>query len=121
MVSYFFDTYALIEIMKNNPNYIKFIDENITTAKFNLAELIYAAIMENGEGFAKSIFDRFRGAEIEVSDDVLFKAMTFRFKNKKKNLSYADCIGYVFAEENGLKFLTGDEAFRNMANVVFVK
>lgn len=121
MVNYFFDTYALIEITKNNPNYIRFIEENVTTSKFNLAELIYAAILENGEEFAKSLFERFKDSETEISDDILFKAMVFRFKNKKKNLSYADCIGYVFSLENGLKFLTGDEAFKDMANVEFVK
>jgi len=121
MVNYFFDTYALIEITKNNPNYLKFIEEIIVTTRFNLAELIYIILSEKGEPSAKQAFAKFRGAEIDVSDDVLFKAMLFRFKNKKKNLSYVDCIGYIFALENNLKFLTGDDAFEGMENVEFVK
>ena len=47
--------------------------------------------------------------------------MKFRLKNKKMDLSYADCIGYIYACENNLKFLTGDEKFKDMDNVEFVK
>ena len=48
-------------------------------------------------------------------------AMKFRLANKKKKLSYADCIGYQLAKEHGLKFLTGDKEFENLPNVEFVK
>ena len=121
MVNYFFDTYALIEITKNNPSYIKFIDEAIVTARSNLTELIYIILSERGEAAAKEAFSRFKDAETEVSDDILFKAMTFRLKNKKKGFSYVDCIGYIFALENKLKFLTGDDGFKDFPNVEFVK
>ncbi|MBI2143262.1 type II toxin-antitoxin system VapC family toxin, partial [Candidatus Woesearchaeota archaeon] len=47
--------------------------------------------------------------------------MHFRLKYKKENLSYADCIGYALAEMMRIKFLTGDEKFRNKENVEFVK
>ncbi|MBI2172801.1 MAG: PIN domain-containing protein [Candidatus Aenigmarchaeota archaeon] len=121
MVKYFFDTYALIEITKNKPNYIKFVEETIATSKFNLVELIYITLSDLGEESAKKIFQRFKDSEIGIPDDILFKAMIFRFRNRKKGLSYVDCIGYVFALENGLTFLTGDSAFENMENVEFVK
>ena len=121
MAKYFFDTYALIEIAGNNPNYIKFIEENVVTTRFNLVELIYAVISKSGEDAAKNLFERFKDSEIHVPDEIIFKAMIFRFRNKKKNLSYVDCIGYMFAIENSLKFLTGDEAFRGLKNVEFVK
>jgi len=32
-----------------------------------------------------------------------------------------DCVGYVLAIRNNLKFLTGDEKFENKKNVEFVK
>ena len=121
MVKYYFDTYALIEIVRNSPNYLKFLEESIVTTKFNLAELIYITMSEFGQETAKSMFERFKNFETEVSDEILFKAMKFRFENKKKGLSYADCIGYVFALENKLKFLTGDGAFEGMVNVEFMK
>ena len=32
-----------------------------------------------------------------------------------------DCIGYIFAKEKGLVFLTGDGMFKGFENVEFVK
>ncbi len=32
-----------------------------------------------------------------------------------------DCIGYIFAKQLGIKFLTGDKEFENLDNVEFVK
>ena len=121
MVNYFFDTYALIEVTKNNPNYLKFIGEDVVTSKFNLVELTYITLVELGEESAKKVFQRFKDAEVDIDDEILFKAVKFRLKHKKKSLSYADCIGYIFALENKLKFLTGDHAFEGMNSVEFVK
>ena len=42
-------------------------------------------------------------------------------KIKYKHLSIPDCIGFIVAKRYGVKFLTGDEAFRNFDNVEFVK
>jgi predicted nucleic acid-binding protein len=46
--------------------------------------------------------------------------MKFRIENRKQNLSFFDCAGYVFAMENGMTFVTGDREFRNMKGVEFV-
>ncbi len=121
MVNCFFDTYALIELVKNNPNYFRFGEAETIVTKFNLMELFYRMLEEYGEEKAKEIYMKFKKCEEEVTDDILFKAMLFRLKHKKKGFSYADCIGYVFALENNLKFLTGDNAFKGMENVEFVK
>lgn len=121
MVSYFYDTYALVEITANNPNFLRFTEEPVVTTKFNLVELFYILLSKLGEQQAKEAFERFKDSENEVPDEILFKAMKFRLANKKKALSYADCIGYIFALENKMKFLTGDDAFRGMENVEFVK
>ncbi len=58
---------------------------------------------------------------LEITDDVVFEAMQFRLQHKKKDLSYADSIGYVLAQRHGLRFLTGDRAFQGMDNVAFVR
>lgn len=121
MVNYFFDTYALIAITQNNPNYVALSEEVVVTTKFNVAELVYVVLSDRGEEAARAALERFKDAEIEVPESVLFKAMVFRLRNKKKGLSYTDCIGYTYALENGLKFLTGDDAFKGMDNVAFVK
>ncbi|MBI4174112.1 MAG: PIN domain-containing protein [Candidatus Aenigmarchaeota archaeon] len=121
MVNYLFDTYALIEIVKNNPGYLKYLEENVTTTRFNLVELLYIILAEQGKDAAKKAFEKFKNAVIDIPDEILLKAMEFRLKNKGKGLSYVDCIGYVAAMENKLKFLTGDDAFEKMENVEFVK
>lgn len=121
MVNYFFDTYALIEIVRNSPNYIKYLEEPITTTRFNLVEFLYIILAEQGKDAAKKAFEKFKNAAEDVPDDILLKAVEFRLKNRGKGLSYVDCIGYVFAVENNIKFLTGDDAFEKMENVEFVK
>ena len=47
--------------------------------------------------------------------------MKIRRENRKKNLSYADCLGYAFALENNRLFLTGDKEFKDMKGVEFVR
>ena len=57
----------------------------------------------------------------DIKDSIIKEANEFKAKNRKLKLSYVDCIGYVLARSFGVKFLTGDEGFRNIENVEFVK
>lgn len=57
----------------------------------------------------------------DIDDEVLKEAVKFRKNNKKRDLSYADCIGYIYSKLNGIKFLTGDRQFSDMQFVEFVK
>ena len=120
-MAYFFDTYALFSILKNNPNYFKYSDEVITTSIFNLAEIFYISLRDFGEDDAKKAYRKFKENIIELDDNIIFDAMKFRLKRKNQNLSYADCIGYTLAGKHNLKFLTGDREFEGMENVEFVK
>src|SRR3989338_11642704 len=99
MVKYFFDTYALIELIKTNPNYIKYGEEKVFTSKLNLIELFYRMLEDLGEERAIELYIKFKECSVEINDEILFKAMSFRLKNKKRNLSYTDCIGYIYAME----------------------
>ena len=120
-LGYFFDTYALVEIATANPLFSKYSSEYGEITIFNLAEIYWVTLNGHGAEYADRTFNRFKEYVVDVSDDVLKKAIAFRHKHKKQNLSYADCIGYVHALENNLKFLTGDRAFEKLANVEFVK
>lgn len=53
--------------------------------------------------------------------DVVKQAAILKIKKSRDNLSLVDCIGYVISLKSGIKFLTGDEKFRNLPNVEFVK
>jgi len=119
MTKYFFDTYALIEVIKKNPNYAAFFDEIVNTGVLNTIELYYSILKDLGEEKAKIAYYRFHESDLQISDEVIFDAMKLKLTNKQ--LSYADCIGYALALKNNLKFLTGDKEFKSMGNVEFVK
>jgi uncharacterized protein len=118
---YFFDTYAIIEILSGSPFYAKFANEIPIITVFNLVELYYSAITNLDEQKAEEIYEKYSRCVARISDDILKEAMKFRMKNKKKDLSYADCIGYTYAMKNDLIFLTGDKEFQYMENVEFIK
>jgi hypothetical protein len=120
-INYFFDSYAIIELVSGNPVYAKFAEEPVTITIFNLAEIYYSALNNIDELKTEEIYEKYKWCVVEISDEVLKEAMKFRKNNKKRNLSYSDCIGYISALKNNLKFLTGDKEFKNLDNVEFVK
>ena len=120
-MAYFFDSYAVIEIIKNNNNYLPYFDKDINLSIFNLAEIYYNILNNFNEEKANEIYELYKEGVVEITDEILKEAMKFRRENKKKGFSYADCIGYIYALENNMKFLTGDREFADMKNVEFVK
>lgn len=121
MNEYFYDSYAVIELVKGNPAYFEYSEQNVLISIFNIVEIYSSVLNDFGEEIADKVYDKLKKAVVEVEDAVLKEAVKFRKVHKKKNLSYADCIGYVYARRNGLKFLTGDKEFEHLENVEFVK
>ena|SRR3989344_6689530 len=117
----FFDTYAMVEIIKGNESYARFSELTIKTSVVNLAELYYVLLSKYGKQTADNWYEKFNFDLITINSESVKKAAHFRFLNRKQNLSLIDCIGYVLALENGLKFLTGDKQFKDMKGVEFVK
>lgn len=115
------DTYALIEIIGGNPGYAPFLNSVLATTKFHLAELYYHLLRFYSFEEANRYFDFYSQFLVPVSLSSIAAAMQFKLQHKSEELSYADCIGYAIAAELGMKFLTGDEKFRNKENVEFVK
>ena len=118
---YFFDTYAIIELIKGNPNYDFVEDKVIITGAMNMAETYYALLLENKEDVVNSIIKKLNIEIVDISQEIAIESAKLRYKNKKSFLSYIDCIGYILAKENNLIFLTGDKEFEEMENVEFVK
>ncbi len=121
MVNYFWDSYAVIELLDGSRSYAKFINEIPVITIFNLAEIYWSAIHEYDEVSANEIFEKYKECVVEIDDETLKEAIKFRKQNKKKNLSYTDCIGYIYTVKNNMKFLTGDKEFEGMKDVEFVK
>ncbi|MFH0837614.1 MAG: PIN domain-containing protein [Candidatus Aenigmatarchaeota archaeon] len=118
---FFCDTYALIEIVRGNPNYQRYLNHALITSDYNLMELYYAFIREHDKETADKYFDIWSKFSIHIPRKIIRQAMEFKLANKKDNLSYTDCIGYMFSLQNKIRFLTGDIKFKNIQNVEFVK
>lgn len=116
---YFFDSYALFEIIFGNKKYLKYAEAGGVTTIFNIAELNYGLKKEKSKEEADKITDSFKSATVKVLWEDLKNAMNLKLK--RKSLSIPDSIGYTTARHLGIKFLTGDEDFRNLENVEFVK
>ena len=120
-MGYFFDTYAIIEIIKENKEYEIYKEEIITTSILNLGELYYFLLTRYGEEAADAWYKKLENTPLPIGAQSIISAMKFRSQNKKLGLSFIDCVGYIIAKEHGLIFITGDNAFRNIENVKFVK
>jgi len=121
MVSYFFDTYALYEVIEGNPSYRVFEEVGMLLTKLNLMELYYGLLNSYNKEIADKYYDFYSDFAVEIKDEEIKEAMVFKATNKKRNLSYADCIGYIIAKNRCVKFLTGDKEFESLPNVEFVK
>ncbi len=120
-MKYFFDTYALFEIVTHRPEYARFFEEEIITSSLNLGELSYGLLRERGKKTAQGWFDRMRHFLAPINEESVKNAMEFKFEHRGEKFSYIDCIGYQLAKDNKLMFLTGDREFEGIENVEFVK
>ena len=119
-IAYFFDTYAVIELIEGNLRYAPYKEGPATLTIFNLAEIYWVALNRLGIEQA-DVFREYRPAAVEIDDDTLKEAIKFRKLHKKRGLSYADCVGYIYAKRHSMKFLTGDKEFQDLPNVEFVR
>lgn len=118
---YFFDTYAVIEILKGNKNYKKFENSMIFLTKLNLFELHYAVLRNSCKKEANEILDKYYDFVIDFDNTIIKKASELKLKLKKRKISMTDSIGYILAAKLDVKFLTGDKEFEHMDNVEFIK
>lgn len=114
----FFDTYAIFEIIRGNPNYKPYTECRVITTIFNLAELNYNLKKEKDKIVVDEYTDKYSKFTVEVSIDDVKEAMDFKTINR--HLSIPDAIGYTVAKRLGVKFLTGYKDFEGMENVEFV-
>ncbi len=118
---YFFDTYALIEMMLGNRKYEQYAGFQLTVSPLNIGELYIYMYRTYGKTTANEKLALMSFNIVELTQEIIISAADFKLANAEKKLSWADCIGYAAAKRRGLKFLTGDMQFRNMPNAEFVK
>ena len=121
-MDYSLDTYAMIEIVRGSKSYEKYLDKEFITTKYNLAELHYFLLTRYNLKTADFFVRKFSIYAVDFDIDVISKAMVFRKKMRKEaKISYIDCLGYMVAIVNNVRFLTGDRHFRELENVEFVR
>ena|SRR3989338_7166045 len=115
------DTYALAEIGNGNPKFTEFLNKEFTITDLTLAEY-YAILYREGKE-EKAVYWHSRLASFckPVNREILIKALKYRIDNKKEELSIFDCVGYIFALENNIKFVTGGRAFKDREGVIFIQ
>jgi len=118
---FFFDSYAIIESIKGNPDYKRFENAGMVTTKMNLFEVCYFILRDFGEDKALEYMEQYSDSTIDFGIEVILTAAKLKLDRKKGRLSMVDCIGYVLAKIMGIRFLTGDEQFKDMENVEYVK
>lgn len=117
---FFFDSFALIEVVKGSSPYRRYLQSGVITTQLNLFELYYALIRSHDEPSAKSSLRMFSPFTINYDEDDIAIAASLKLSHRSKNLSMADCIGYTLARRCGIPFLTGDKQFQDMPGVEFV-
>ncbi len=120
-MTYFFDTYAIIEMLNNSSSYEFAKDETITTSVLNIAEIYNIILREKGKNAADAWYATIQYKLLEITPPIIVEAVYFRYLNRRDNISLADTVGYTLALRHKLRFLTGDSKFKNFSNVEFVK
>ena len=118
------DSYAFIELFGGNSRYLEVFRSNaIATTALNVVE-VYGALLRRIEpSEAQSHARSMLPAVLEVPREAALRAAEFRVEmiGKKRKCSHVDAWGYAAAGALRRRFLTGDEVFRGLPNVEFVK
>ena len=116
----YIDTYVLAEIAEGNKAYINYTSGDFLITDLTLAEFYWVLLRDKSKNLADFWYEKLRSYAVAVDQHTLISTMVFRYSNKKKNLSFFDCVGYVFAIQNNMLFVTGDKEFKDLPHVEHV-
>lgn len=115
------DTYALVEISIGNPKFTVLQESPIVIHELTLVEFYSVILRQYNKMTADYWINKLYPYVQKCDLPLLIKGAIFKVENPKKNYSFFDAIGYVFARENNFVFVTGDEGFRGVKGVEFIK
>ncbi len=121
---FFYDSYAVLAYTSGHPGYKRYFEEHDgVLTKLNLLEIFYRALEEHGSKAASNIIETFSKYLIDFGLVEIADSMKLRLelKHKGRDISYADALGYSLSRKMGLKFLTGDKAFRGLGGVEYLE
>lgn len=121
---YFYDSYAVLAYTSGRQAYRKYFEEQDGfLTKLNLLEIFYRTLEKYDFRAASDILQSFSKYLIDFESEDISGSMKLRLKLKRKghDASYADALGYFLSRKLGIKFLTGDRAFRDLTGVEFLE
>lgn len=118
---YFFDSHALIELLKGTSAFRKYFDEPVITSSLSLGEAYYYFLKTNfGPQFLQLIANhKIECVSVEKQD--VLRAVRFRQANFKKKFSLTDCTSYTISTTRGLTYLTSNRKFEGIPNTEIVQ
>lgn len=119
-MKHFLDTYAIIEILNGNPAYEGVLSDG-GTSLYHLYELHVQIARIRDADTADLVFSDLHSIARDVEDRDILEASRFKRSHRKRQYSYADALGYAMARNRGVDFVTGDEEFRGVDGVRFIK
>ncbi|HXW37306.1 MAG TPA: hypothetical protein VEJ36_05335 [Nitrososphaerales archaeon] len=110
--------------MGGRQEYRKYFEEaDGVLTKLNLLEISYRTLELHGSRASSDILNAFSKYELDYSLADIADAVKMRFELRRehRDLSYADALGYHLSRKLGLRFLTGDRAFRGLSGIEYVE
>src|SRR3989338_2186954 len=101
MTDFVFDTYALLEIIRGNPNYAPYTEATPFLNLFVLAELCWKLSLEHGKGVADRYTEKYAPGVCPLEAEDVKDAVQFRLTHRKKNMSFTDYVSYAQAKKMG--------------------
>ena len=117
---YFFDSSAIIEILKDNEEVInKYGESQLITINLAYGEIYYYCIRSN---ITKEEFKELSLDLVDYDLEDIEKAMELLYKIKKevKNFGFIDSLIYTIAIKNGFILVTKDLGFKGLPNVEMI-
>ena len=90
--------------------------------KLNLLEVFYRSLEQYDFKVASTILESFSKYLVDFGSEDIAGSLKLRLELKRKghDISYADALGYFISRRMGVKFLTGDKAFKGLSGVEYV-
>jgi predicted nucleic acid-binding protein len=118
------DSYAFVALFEGNARYARILrHKSVVTTSLNVIE-VYATLLRRLESseartHALALLPLVR----EIPPETAIAAGEFRrsMQARKRDCSYIDSWGYASAQALGIRFLTGDPAFKGIEQVAFVR
>jgi hypothetical protein len=123
-LSLFLDSYAIVEMARDNARYDFVAGEQVATSAHNLLEAYYVLSEAGEESLARDILRELSPVAADLPKDLIPEISEFRLRTMGatgRRFSYADAAGYVYARDRGHEFLTGAHEFEGLEGVRFVR